>query len=116
MPEDKYAALVMEHSLELLKKLFQDQDNHSFFISNRTLYELFDRVQTHFGRAFREDLELVTLRRLRNKAEGFRQDLLRPSQPYDYVEDRRGERVPVIPEEAGKKALETWCQIPDFED
>jgi hypothetical protein len=114
MPEEKYAALLLDQSLELLKQLFEDEERNAFFISNRTLHSLFGRVQAHFVKAFPEELERVALRQLRNKLGKFREDLLR--EPSDYVSAGWNDKAPVVSEKKGREALDRWCEIPEFED
>ena len=115
--ENKYTALLIDQIFELLKQLFTDERftderKEPFFTSNRTLYQLFNGVQGHFAQAFPRQLELVTMRRLRNKANNFRQDLLKDTDDVGGY----GQKIRIIPEEVGKRVLDKWCKPPEFEE
>ncbi|HWX16159.1 MAG TPA: hypothetical protein VNY07_06185 [Chthoniobacterales bacterium] len=115
--ENKYTALFIEHIFELLKQLFDDQHEESFFTSNRTLYLLFNRVQGHFADSFPKELELVTMRQLRNKVGKLRDDLLKNSDHSDYIGIKGYPRkIRIVSEEAGESVLNRWCKPPEFED
>jgi hypothetical protein len=115
MAEEKYTALVVDQLFELLNRLFRDEEKRGFFISNRTLYSLFDRVREHLAKAFPRELEQVTLRLMQNKIEGFRKELLEGGRIYEQIRDDRQEPISIIPEEVGKKALTIWCERPEFD-
>jgi len=106
MPDDKYTQEFMASSLDLLQRLFApDPKYNEFYVSSKTLRELFGRIDGHLASAFPEGNELLVLRRLRGKLEPFRQNV---------SNSLRNETGAVLDPEDGHSLLQKFCESPDF--